>query len=444
LTATVRYITEIFLSGEYYWMISADGGLGFYIPANAIGESTTFTADTTSGDATLSNVSSFDGLYVGQLLTGTGIQANTRISSLNSGASTLEMTATATANGTGVTITRTHMARIIDADFPSTAQGPFVELDGTVYIGTTEGTIRGSDLNSIVSWTSTNEIQTPDGSVVIEKHNDQIAAISKNRITFYYNAGNPSGSLLSRSSSPEIHMGTSDFFNVVGFRDWIFFIGQDTGPETSGIWMLDGFSLTRLTSIPLTRMLSENDASLNASVITLSAFEHQGKQFVYFGMGDSTHVVAQYLYCMESKEWVEAGFPLLLKFSEGLNAVSLSSTSGIVYTSNVLTPTYQDVGSSAYTATIQTALWDADSNYDKFIKSVSLIADTQASGEANISWSTNDYSSFGAGHPVDMTRMNKTVYDGPSGKRFSFKVTHSANTPFRAEALEVEYEEGET
>lgn len=443
-TGQVRYITEVNISDEIYWLLSVEGGTGWYLPNNALDDALTFTADTTDTDATLSNVSSFSGLYIGQALTGSGVPAGARILSLNAGASTLEMTANATATAATVTITRTHLAKIIDTDFPSTAQGPFVELDGTIYIGCSDGTIRGSDLNSITAWSATNEIQTTDSSVVVVKHNDQIAAIGKNRIPFYFNAGNPSGSLLSRSSSPEINMGTSDFFNVVTFRDWTFFIGQDTGPETSGIWMLDGFSLKRLTSIPLTRILSEQEASTNSNEVTLSAFEHQGKQFVYFGMGTTTAVTAQFLYCLESQEWVEAGYPFLPKFSEGLNAISLSTTSGIVYTSNILTPTYQDVGAVSYTATIQTSLWDADTNKDKFIKSVSLIADNQASGEANISWSTNDYSSFGSNHPVNMTRMNKTVYDGPSGKRFSFKITHAENTPFRAEALEVEYELGAT
>jgi hypothetical protein len=438
-TGTVRYITEVNISDEIYWLLSVEGGTGWYLPNNALAQSLTFTADTTNTNTTLTNVSSFSGLYVGQALTGSGIASGARIASMNSGAGTLVMTIAATATASTVTITRTHLAKIIDSDFPSTAQGPFVELDGTVYIGTTEGTIRGSDLNSIVAWSASNEIQTPDSSIVVEKHNDQIAAVGKNKISFYFNAGNAAGSLLSRSSSPEINMGTSDFFNVIRFRDWIFFVGQDTGPETSGIWMLDGFSLTRLTSIPLTRMLSENEASLNAATITLSAFEHQGKQFVYFGMGDSTHVTAQYLYCMESKEWVEAGFPYLLKFSEGLNAVSLSTTSGIVYTSNVLTPTYQDVGAASYTATIQTITYDWGTSYRKSDRDIVLMCDVQSSGTATLETSDDDYVTWVTRGTFDLTQNRPKISRGGSykGKR-AYRVTHSANTPFRAWELEID------
>src|SRR5690349_11468157 len=96
-----RYITEVYLSGEIYWLISAEGS-GWYIPNTALSQSLTFTADTTNGDATLSNVSSFSGLYIGQALTGSGIASGARILSLNSGASTLEMTENATATDTTV------------------------------------------------------------------------------------------------------------------------------------------------------------------------------------------------------------------------------------------------------------------------------------------------------------------------------------------------------
>jgi hypothetical protein len=440
---TARYITEVNIDDDIFWLISDTNG-GFYAHKDADTAPTTFTATTSSGSPTLTSVSSFTGRYIGQTLSGTGIAAGARILSLNSGASEITMTANATASNSGVTITVSALAKIIDADFPSNHQGPFVELDGTIYIGTTAGTIRGSDLNSITAWSATNEIQTSDSSIVVTKHNDQIAAIGRNKITFYYNAGNAAGSLLSRSSSPEINMGTSDFTNVRQFRDWTFFIGQDTGPETSGIWMLDGFAVKRLTSIPLTRMLSQNEASLNANVVTLSAFEHQGKQFVHFGMGTSSAVTASYIYCLESQEWVESGYPYLLLFSEGLNAISLSNTSGIIYTANPLTPTYQDVGSASYTATIQTSLWDGGTNNRKFIRSIRLIADTQASGTASISWSDDDYANYNTARTVDLTGMFKTINGCGTTRRRAFKVTHSANTPFRAEALEIEFDVGDT
>lgn len=446
-TGDVKHITEVVLSGSTYWLLSVEGGTGWYIPNDALSQSTTFTADTASGDATLSNVSSFSGLFVGQLITGTGIPVGTRILSLNSGASTLEMTANATATNTGTTITRTHLAKIIDSDFPSTATGAFVELDGYIFIGTSTGRIYNSDLNSITSWGSTSWIAVnmqADGSVALAKSKNQIVAFGRNHIEFFYNAGNPSGSPLGRTEQAMIRIGSYDTDNIVPFRDYIFFVGQDTGYENAGVWQLRGFETKRLSSIPLTRMLSQNVSGLNAENIYLSAFEHQGKQFVYFGMGNSSNLVADYLYCLESGEWVEAGYPFLMRFSEGLNGIAINSTSGIIYSADPLTPTYQDVGSASYTARIQTSLWDGGTNNRKYIKSIKLIADVQASGSASISWSDDDYANYNTARTVDMTSMFKELKACGSCRRRSFKIEHSANTPFRAEALEIEYEEAET
>jgi hypothetical protein len=445
-TGDVKYITEVVLSGSTYWLLAAEGGTGWYIPNDALSVSTTFTANRTSGSAVLSSVSSTSGLYIGQLLSGTGIPSTARIQSIDS-ASQITMTENATSgSGTSTTITRTHLAKIIDADFPSTSTGAFVELDGYIFIGTSTGRIYNSDLNSITSWGANSWIAVnmqADGSVALAKQKNQVIAFGRNHIEFFYNAGNPSGSPLGRTEQAMIRTGSYNTDNIVTFRDSVFFIGQDSGYENAGVWQLKGFEVKRLSSIPLTRMLSQNVSGLNAEQIHLSAFEHQGKSFVYFGMGNASNLIADYLYCLESGEWVEAGYPYLMKFSEGLNGIAINSTSGIIYSADPLTPTYQDVGGASYTATIQTSLWDGGTDKRKFINKIRLIADTQASGTTSISWSDDDYANYNTARTVDMTKMDKALHGCGSTRRRSFKIAHNANTPFRAEALEIEYDEGE-
>lgn len=67
----------------------------------------TFTATTTNTSATLTVVSSFTGVSPGSVLSGAGIQANTTVLSINTGANTLLMSLPATAGASGVTITST-------------------------------------------------------------------------------------------------------------------------------------------------------------------------------------------------------------------------------------------------------------------------------------------------------------------------------------------------
>src|SRR5205085_831508 len=66
---------------------------------------TSFIGDTTNLSATVANVSSIAGLFVGQHLSGAGIPAGTTISSV--GTTTITLSQAATATATGVTLTTT-------------------------------------------------------------------------------------------------------------------------------------------------------------------------------------------------------------------------------------------------------------------------------------------------------------------------------------------------
>jgi hypothetical protein len=67
---------------------------------------TTFTGNRTSGSPTLTAVSSFAGLIIGQVISGTGIPASTTIAEMNQTAQTITMSANATSgSGTSTTVT---------------------------------------------------------------------------------------------------------------------------------------------------------------------------------------------------------------------------------------------------------------------------------------------------------------------------------------------------
>ena len=82
-------------------------------------------------------------------------------------------------------------------------------------------------------------------------------------------------------------------------------------------------------------------------------------------------------------------------------------------------------------------------NYWKFIKSVQLVCDKQASGTATIEYSDDDYGTWTTAGTFDMTSMNPIIYNlGAHQGGRAYRLTHSANTAFRAEALIFDYEIG--
>lgn len=263
ITGVVRAISEtIYGSVGYIAMVSSDG-TGWYYAMDAGSGSPTFTANTSSGDATLSNVSSFSGLYVGQALSGAGIPAGARIQSMDTGAGTIEMgsdsaTATnATANGTGVTITRTPIAKIIDVDFPS-AVGQFVFVDGYAFVMTTAGRVYNSALNSIASWGAADFITanlSTDQGVSLARYKNQIIAFGSDSGELFYNAGNPSGSVLSRSDQNFFKIGAFGANSIVNVEDTLFWLGASSA-RGAGVYRLDGFTPVKVSTQEIDSILN--------------------------------------------------------------------------------------------------------------------------------------------------------------------------------------------
>ena len=111
---------------------------------------------------------------------------------------------------------------------------------------------------------------------------------------------------------------------------------------------------------------------------------------------------------------------------------------GIVY--DIDNGSFQD-GSTTYTLTIQTLRHTFGTSKRKRFKSATLLADTQASGSAYLSWSDDDNATFSTARTLDMTSNNKTAKNLGTARERQFRVIHYDNTAFRAEGLEIEYDE---
>ena len=125
-----------------------------------------------------------------------------------------------------------------------------------------------------------------------------------------------------------------------------------------------------------------------------------------------------------------------------LYATSRYSTDGKIYTIN---PTsngelYTDDG-AAYTMQIRTSKLDFGTEVYKFINQVTLIgADIQASGTATLEYSDDDYGTWTTVGSFDLTEKNPFITRcGAHQAGRAWRLSHSANTPFRAKALKFEY-----
>jgi hypothetical protein len=450
-------ITKVRINGEDFYMISA-GGFGYYLPVNATSVSLTFTANTANTSPILSSVSSTSGLYIGQALSGTGIPAGARIQSIDS-ATQVTMTANATATNNTVTITRTDVAKILDTDFP-TAIGAFAEMDGYLFImdATNPKRIYNSDLNSVTSWSASSYLTAnmrPDASVGLVRHKNYIAAFGSASIEFFENAGNATGSPLRRV--PALFKGFGANSGSLHFRQTIAQMGDITvfsarpGDGYSrgfGIWAITDDGFKKISTPPIDNIINQADGDTASSGIDV--FTIGGGTYARVVKGGPPGANGyDLMYHFETGVWCDSGLPSgtsnCWRLSNNLYAIDTISTGGQIYLFDfTLYVDTADNGSTlTYSMEIRTSKVDLDTERRKFIKSIKLIADEQASGTATLEASDDDYASWSTLGTFDMTAHEKKI--APCGSHVggrAYRLTHSAATPFRGEALEIEYSVG--
>jgi len=435
-----------YVGDEYVWLFTTNT-TGWFLAAGAASGASTFTANRTAASTTLSSVSSFTGLYVGQLLSGTGIDSLARIASMNTGAGTLEMTVAASSGaGTSTTVTRERIAKIIDADFPTSLRGPMIEIDGYVLVGSSNR-IYNSDQNSVVSWAAASylTLSSNSGDVAgVAKYKGRLVGLGFRGGEFFYNAGNATGSPFTR---------TGDSFGVGcgGAASGQFGIGYIAQTDdylvfedaAGAVYMMDGGSPKEITTASVKRVIGDMS---NGSVTITSAW---GKRYVHISRASAY----SFLYDIELGVWSESGFTDRIMLSGGSDSASITAedcsaidtvgTGGKVYTFDLSTPVYQDDGAS-YTMTIQSGRLDLGKGRSVTIHEARLDSDIQASGTATFATSSDDAQNFTTIGTFDMTalnpRINRCGYY-PDGI-LNFKITHSDNTAFRASTLRLKYSVG--
>ena len=338
------------------------------------------------------------------------------------------------------------MTKIADADFPGNAGetlvGTFAHIDGFACILTESGQLWASDINSLTGWTANSFDSTnssPDLGVGCVRNKNFIVALSAESVEFWYNAG-LSPFPLTRATAQTLKVGAISASAIGQISDTVFWVGS-TPQGGLSVFQYDG--MLRKVSSP------EIDAAMmvfgpaNISVTTIRFF---GRSFVLVFASSSI-----YAYCVEEKHWDEwNATTILFKKCAGVSngstmvnyAVSNEDTGGRIYLMNHASLTFEDAGSS-YTATVQLPNNDLRTTRRKFWQSAEIVSDTEASASSlAILYSDDDFQNTTTAGTVDLSGTQKRLTRLGSSKRRSWIMVHSANTPMRLEALELEVEIG--
>lgn len=451
----VLHISEASISGKQYYFITDSAGSGWYLVSDSYSQ-TAYTGNRTSGSPVISGIATTDGMYAGQLIVGdAGIPANTRILSVDSGTQiTLTQNATSGA-ATSTTLTKTPLARFIDADFPSLIVGKFVYLDGYLFImDKTNKRIYQSGLNNISSWAASDYItvqSSGETAAGIARVGSRIAALCSGSIEFFYNAGNPSGSVLTSQKELFRRIGVSggsatDASSTVPVYaysgDTVFFLGTEGG-QSRGIYAMAGTEIKKISTPEIDRQISRSASSV---YWIISAFHDRGKNYVLVSEASSPR--RQFFGCLETGMWPEgqmtAGWMVAAGGIVGYTGaattdtsmvfgVSSDGTAGLVY--RLRSDVYTDNG-TAFTLSCQTSKQDFGTENLKTVKNVALLGtDIQSAinylnldGSSGCYASTPDSASVSITGDIDLRiRLSTTDWTPSEADTFIAKRANSSD-----------------
>ena len=368
------------------------------------------------------------------------------------------------------------LTEITDVDFPATISGGGTVLDGYLFLMDDDGVIQHSDLDDATSWDALNFIEAerePDDGVYLGKHHDNIVAFGRGTIEFFYNAGNATGSTLSRRQDIFYNLGCPYEDGVWEDGDDLYFLGR-TQRGDFGIYVISNFQLKKISSPSFNTYLTSVYAE-GSFFPLLTGFSVRGHNFIavtVHTVNGDIDPIGTFVFDPQVKIWgiwetdmtelsSIMGFPVAgwttssaSRFGTGIltngDLITLKSTFTPIdafdikfYVEDqddyVVTDYIANFGSTVGTnISITTRLGhlDSNTNKNKFGRTLEIVSDyTAASQTLTVKWSDTDHSTFTSTRTIDMSSRQKLSRIGMFNRR-TYQLEYSGNEVVRLESLE--------
>ena len=320
-------------------------------------------------------------------------------------------------------------------------------MDGYTFVMREDGRLYHSDLNTVSSWTAANFITAnsyADNGVGCARYRNLVVGFGDYSLEFFYNAGNATGSVLSRIENATLRIGAIRNAKTRGtairsIGNTIYWLGVDADTGARHVYRLNGMREEKVSTPAIDKMLSQG--AINS---ILGSFNMLGQSHIAFGGSTTTAVI----FTPDTKFWwyyTTGGAMQIAAFLSASGLIGPDDTTSYftsaahanIFTIDPNLPLWQDA-SSSYSLTVQTDNVDLGTRKKKFWKSASLIGD-EATSTFTLSYSDDDYVTSTAALSVaangKLTRLG-------SSRRRSWIWSHTASTAARVQAMEYEYEEG--
>ena len=374
------------------------------------------------------------------------------------------------------------LSQVTDVDLPSTIAGKAVTLDGYLFIIDDTGVIWHSDLDDATSWNALNFIEAErenDVGVSLARHHDHIVAFGRGTIEFFYNAGNETGSVLSRRQDIFYNTGTPYAHGVWEDGDIVYFLGRSQRGDYS-IYTLYNFQL-KVISIPEINTFITSVYAQGGYFPLISGFSARGHTFIcmtIYSINTNLTPTYSFVYDMNTQLWglwgsdmseltgIE-GFPVM---DWTLSSASRAGT-GILINGDLITlkgnfdpfdgfstryyiededdyvvldyiSPFGSSNSSNIELLCRFGHIDNNTGKNKFNSIAEIISDTTSNSQTLIlKWSDTDHSTWTSTRTIDISKRNILSRLGKSNRR-TYQIEYSGDEPVRLEYLEINTAQG--
>jgi len=375
------------------------------------------------------------------------------------------------------------VTEITDVDFPP-KQTPAVGLAGggavlnnALYVLGEDGIIYGSDDGDGTAWSALNFIaaaRDPDGGVYLAKHHDNLIAMGTSTIEVFYDAGNATGSPLSRRQDVSYNIGCVSAESVWEIGDRLFFAGVDSAGAIE-VYAFEQFTPRKISTDTIDSFITQAVQKDGYSLMG-SGFTAVGHDFYILTLHTVPSDISPELtlvydstvglwYIWETTANDVTNLPLVAwtrhidlstQYGQGIlsNGDLISVNDNLLPSDTLLASIYVDSGyvDSGYvvtqgavgtdiTLTVRTGMYDGGSNRYKYPSSIRYAGNrTPNSQTLTIKWA-DETNTFNTGRSQDMSINSKEHRLGRFQRR-NHEITYAGSDKTWIEGLEMVFEVG--
>lgn len=338
----------------------------------------------------------------------------------------------------------TTVTEITDADFPNAFVKGWAFLDGTLYVGTEDPAIFGSELNDPVNWEVDNLIIPqiePDFGVALSKQLVYVLMQKQWTTEVFYDQANTIGSPLGAVQGAKINFGCIAADSVQRIGDVLIWAAITREPGVQVV-MVDNLKAAVISTRPVERLLTGADFSTTYSWTTAM----NGHRFYVLTLVEENLTLVYDLTERLWSQWADTNgdyLPIVsATFTSSYQALLQHESNGKSY---LMSPNYFTDDGSLFSVDLYTPNFDGGvKSRRKTISQLNIVADQIPGALLNIRTNDADYQAgqWSNFRTVDLGQPRPFLNNWGTFYRRATHLQHRANTKLRIVALEPQMDIG--